>query len=253
PPPVPAGPIGLQSNQPFAVVGTDQVALAYSAATNTYTISLPGYPTGQLVTLGGNGSYNAGSSTWLNLNSTYNAITQGSSAATQDNIRVSLAWPASSSLTYTSSGYWMAHGSAISGIFAYGIPTPAATMPVTGTATYKGSVSGIADTGFDIVGSVTLAFDFGAGTLNGSMTAYYVPWDPVLLGTYTFRDTVYSSGSTTFSGSLSTPGVTGPSSFSGSFDGPGAPEFMARWNAPYLNPSTNSVGTMRGIWLGKKD
>jgi hypothetical protein len=105
----------------------------------------------------------------------------------------------------------------------------------------------------EVWGTVFLSFDFGAATLAGEMRPEFAPvWDGVSLGTYTFRDTVYSSGSTSFSGAFNVPGSDGPSSFSGSFTGPSAAELMATWQAPFVNPLNNTQGTMAGVWIAKK-
>ena len=103
-------------------------------------------------------------------------------------------------------------------------------------------------------GSITLNFDFGAGTLSGHMDPQYAPvWDAVSLGTYAFTDTVFSKGSTSFSGSFLTPaGATGASSFQGSFNGPNAAEAMGSWAAPFYDPDYNWHGTMSGVFGAKK-
>ena len=273
PPPIPAGPIGLQSDAPFAtqgafsnlagalVSGANNVQFSYSASTDTYTITLPEFKTGQLITLGGNGSY-VDSSAWQHLTSTYNAVSDGPltpPATTTQPVGVNLQWPADSQLTYTGTGSWQEEdfvGGGTAGrygVFAYGIPTAASDMPLTGAATYNGSVSGMTNTGTFVDGSVFLSFDFGAGTLSGSMAPELVPWDAIALGTYTFENTVYSPGSTSFSGTFNVPGVSGPSSFNGNFNGPQAVEFMGSWNAPYAVPGGAESGTMAGIWTGKKN
>lgn len=77
-------------------------------------------------------------------------------------------------------------------------------------------------------------------------------WDAISLGTYNFRDTVYSTGSRSFSGAFAVPGSDGASSFSGNFAGPGAAELMDGWKAPFRNPVTNNWGTMGGVFAGKK-
>ena len=41
--------------------------------------------------------------------------------------------------------------------------------------------------------------------------------------------------------------------FDGRFTGPAAEELMARWTAPYLNPSTQQWKDMFGIMVGKKE
>lgn len=274
PPPLPPGPIGLQSDKPFATVGawtdgwgtlsTDAgaVRISYSAADNRYSIKLPEYQEGYLVPKGGNGSFN--SSGWTNLHSTISDVTLGAGPTTQF-VTATLDWPASSPFTYTSFGKWFGPGAMgdHQGVFAYGIPTAAGDMPVTGSASYAGQIRGITSGELsgsnsigpilDVFGSVFLSFDFGAGTLSGSMEPQIAPqWDAISLGTYTFRDTVYSAGSTTFSGAFNVPGSSGVSSFSGSFTGPRGAELMGKWQAPFIYPNTTQVGRMSGVWIAKK-
>lgn len=262
PPPIPTGPIGLQSSAPFSTqaayltssglaAGADAVQFSYSAADNAYTITLPDHEPGQLVLKSGNGSY-SNSSEWLTFNGTNSSVRVGSGAALQP-VTVTLNWPGSSTLAYTSFGQWRNDGqSDPRGYFAYGIPTAAPDMPTAGAATYAGDVRGMDNSNIFVSGSVTLSFDFAAGTLSGSMKPELVPWDAIPLGTYEFRDTVYSRGSTSFSGAFTVPGSSADSSFNGSFNGPQAGEFMASWQAPYVT-SGGQTGTMAGIWTGKKN
>lgn len=260
-PPVPAGPIGLQSNAPFATqaayldvsgfsTGPNAVEFSYSSSDNSYTITVPHHSPGRLLTTGGTGSYN--DKGWINLQGTANSVQSQPVSAP---VTVALDWPGSSKLTYTSVGHWFEGGAFTGdrGYFAYGIPTAAADMPVSGAATYSGAVRGMTDDDTFVDGTVGLAFDFGSGTLSGAMNPVLHPWDPVPLDTYTFRETVYASGSTSFSGAFIVPGSSAPSSFSGNFTGPNAAEFMASWRAPYAYPNGGSSGTMVGVWTGKKN
>jgi hypothetical protein len=126
-------------------------------------------------------------------------------------------------------------------------------VPVTGSATYGGNIAGLTDEGLDVFGTISLAFNFGAGTLSGEMKPVIAPvWDPIGLGTYTFANTVYSSGSNSFSGSFNVAGSTAASSFQGSFNGPKAAELMGSWKAPYRNPLNNQWRDMAGVFVGKK-
>ena len=265
PPPVPSGAIGLQSPGPFktysaqldsvgAVTSTaDAVQFAYSASDNKYTISLPAFQPGQLVTTGASGSFNDGG--WTNISNTVNDVTAGSGSATQA-VRVLLAWPGSSNLKYTSTATWVnpaVDGWKYLGTFAYGIPTAPGDVPTTGSASYSGSISGLIDSYLSVWGSVSLNFDFGAGTLSGEMKPAYAPiWDEVPLGTYTFRDTVFSRGSTSFSGAFQVNGTPVPSSFQGSFNGPQAAELMAGWTAQVMLPGATDPRTMAGVWTAKR-
>ncbi len=93
----------------------------------------------------------------------------------------------------------------------------------------------------------------GSGTFSGHMDAMISDgWDPVPLPRYSFVQTNYARGATTFSGRLEAAGVSGPSSFEGRFNGPQAAELMARWTAPFVDPLKRGSGNMTGIWLGKK-
>lgn len=260
-PPIPPGSIGLQSANPFAtfsarlnssgtpVAETDAVKIAYSAADGLYTVTLPGFQQGVLVPKSGYGSFNENG--WINLQGTNSDLTLGAGPATQ-NVRVTLDWPASSEFSYTSFGHWFTSFTEVESIFAYGIPTAGANMPLTGSASYNGQIRGRTSDHYNVFGSVFLSFNFGAGQLSGNMKPEIADWDSIPLGTYTFRDTVYSTGNTTFSGAFIVPGSNAPSSFSGSFTGPQAAELMASWQAPFLYPGTTQGGTMSGVWVAKK-
>lgn len=260
-PPPPTKNIGLHSDAPFdtfsvfndasgnLVTQQGGVQIAYSAADDQYTVTLPGFEQGKLVTTAANGSFNAQG--WTSISSTVNDLTAGNSSDVQP-VKVVLDYPASSDLQYTSFGEWREGDYVLTGQFVYGIPTAAGDVPVTGMASYAGDIRGRTSDQSDVFGTIDFQFDFAAGTLTGQMTPEIVIWDLVPLGTYTFRDTVYSSGSTTFSGAFNVPGSTAPSSFDGRFTGPGAAELMGNWIAPYTNPGTTNVGTMSGIFAGKR-
>src|SRR3546814_12267903 len=58
---------------------------------------------------------------------------------------ITLDWPGTSKYSYTSFGSWsgslpMGHNN---GVVAYGIPTSAPDMPVTGSASYNGEIRGL--------------------------------------------------------------------------------------------------------------
>ena len=264
PPPIPAGPLGLVSDQPFATYsayndgagtllsGEGGVQFSYSPQDNTYTVKLPGYDEGRVVPLNGNGSYDE--SGWIHLSSTWDGVTLGNSDQLQP-VNLTLDWPQSSDFTYTSFGRWVGgQSSQAMGYFVYGIPTAPGGVPVTGSANYGGEIRGLTDGGLDVWGSITFAFDFGAGALSGEMRPQYSPdgWDSYSLGTYTFRDTVYSNGSTTFSGAFNRAGLDGTSSFTGRFNGPNGSEVMGSWNAPFSDPAFNISGNMAGVFAAKK-
>jgi hypothetical protein len=169
-----------------------------------------------------------------------------------------------SSYTYTSQGEWTGTISSTGnqvvrgeGVFAYGIPTAMGDVPTTGSATYLAAI--YASRGMDsypeVGGTVNLTFNFGNGTLSGFMhPEINDDWDGIFVdfGRYDFTNTVYSRGSTSFSGQFIVPGLpNASSSFNGNFTGPNAAELMARFQAPFL--VNGSQGTIAGVWIGKKN
>jgi hypothetical protein len=140
------------------------------------------------------------------------------------------------------------------GFVAFGTATLPAAIPTTGSATYDALVAGLTlDGDARVGGSATLEFNFGAGTLAGHLDPVLFPYSggSFALGSYSFVNTVYGVGSTTFSGefSHSNPLLTG--AFNGLFTGPNAEELMARWSADFVHPGTQQTGEMFGIWVGK--
>jgi hypothetical protein len=139
---------------------------------------------------------------------------------------------------------------------AFGTATPTSGIPTTGSATYDALLRGFAaDSRWDVSGTASLQFDFGAGTLVGHL-------DPILLnanglasvslGTYTFVNTVFGAGSTTFSGGLQKTGIAQLGSFNGLFTGPAAQELIAHWRAPYVNPDSSTSSEIFGVLIGRK-
>jgi len=167
--------------------------------------------------------------------------------------------------TYTSFGWWNGdvgsnNGQTIheEGIFAYGIPTAAGDVPTSGSASYSAEITGTFGANTyppnGIGGDVSLSFNFASGTLSGFMHPKIEDaFDGLFVdfGRYDFAQTVYSTGSTTFSGQLSQAGLSANGTFNGNFTGPNAAELMARFQAPYK--LGGDQGTIAGVWVGKKD
>lgn len=280
-PPIPPPHLGLISAQPFAVVGigdsytTDSagdreaplsaptvqdVQFSYNSSSNSYQISLPGFQSGTLANTAYNGSSGQPAT------SSFSWVTAGSSSDLQQ-VHVSLPVPGSSfsPYTYTSFGSWDGKTGVASdgrlnwqeGDFAYGIPTGAGDVPLTGTASYLADVHGSIGANYwiPVTGTASLSFDFAGGSLSGSMHAgIFDHFDGIEMdfGQYAFTQTVYSTGSTTFSGKFVIPNLpNADSAFAGMFTGPGAAELMARFQAPFL--LNGQQGTMSGVWVGKKN
>ena len=164
--------------------------------------------------------------------------------------------------TYSALALWSAPGSeaGLSGGVAFGIPTPAGAVPTTGSATFNGSITGrTTQSSFDslagnywpalVEGSINLSFNFGAGTLAGSLSPTIYDVDRRALAPLNFINTVYAKGSTIFSGSFDT-NLTGTSSFSGQFTGPQAQELVGSFAFPYAADGKTFQAT--GAFVGKQ-
>lgn len=270
---IPPPHLGLVSSQPFAALGVgvtyppdssipaaQNVQFSYDAATNSYQINLPGFQVGTLANTG----YSGGAGQVAT--SSTSQVTAGTSNILQPVfVTLPLAGSWVSPYTYTSFGWWSGQpGSGLSsqGIFAYGIPTASGDVPVTGSASYNAKIWGNVTNGgnnvpYDLAlgGSVNLLFNFAGGTLTGSMHPEIVDgFNGVFVdfGQYNFTQTVYSTGSTSFSGKFIVPSLPGAESFfNGNFTGPNAAELIARFQAPYS--LSGQQGTLWGVWIGKKN
>jgi len=149
------------------------------------------------------------------------------------------------------------------GLFGIGSATPQGGVPVAGSASYDGAVTGISDitqqdflvgglVAVPVSGSVNLRFDFAAGTLDGSMSLQAEPYSgSVDIGTFAFKDSVYSSGSLTYSGRFETS-AAGQSLFVGLFTGPHAEETIGAWALPFIYSADGLTHHARGAWIAKK-
>ena len=147
------------------------------------------------------------------------------------------------------------------GVVAFGVPTPAAAIPLTGTASYQGLVSGLTDAKtFDSLsnswlllpagGTVGLNFDFANATLSGQMAlSVNGGMNPISVGNFTFAQTIFSRGSTSYSGKFDTS-LTGFNFFNGSFTGPHGEETIANWAVPFTFDGENHQAI--GAWIAKK-
>jgi hypothetical protein len=162
---------------------------------------------------------------------------------------------------YSEMASWLTQTS--SGSVAFGSATPAGAVPVTGSASFAGTVDGTSDilqtdylaggmVPVPVNGTVALSFNFGAGTLAGSMTLSTHPYaDPVNLGTFAFKDTVYSIGSATYSGAFDSNAV-GSNFFLGRFTGPNAEETIGAWALPFIYSVDGQNHQAEGAWIAKR-
>jgi hypothetical protein len=153
------------------------------------------------------------------------------------------------------------------GAFGFGVPTPQGAVPVTGSATYSGIVSGKTDIfSFDLLagayfrdtvsGTVDLDFNFAQGSLTGTMSLSLHGFEPIAqLGTFAFTDTVFSTGSTTYSGRFDTA-TAGQNFFLGRFTGPHAEETIGAWAVPFIYSqgadADHQAHQAFGAWIAKK-
>lgn len=216
------------------IADTDQLKLRYDAASNTYEIQLP-----------------AGS-TWLAI--TPIAGQTGSWTTADSTVILSADEGVSTSLVY-----WSSAGKY--GVTAVAIPTPAAAIPITGSGHYLGSLTGYSTErvrrfGSEFLvpgrigGTISLTFDFAAGALSGQIQPTLLAFPTQVLPTLTFKDTVYSVGSPTFSGKFDTT-LSGLNSFSGLFAGPAAGEVAGNFAFPYLSPKDGTAQQASGAFTGQ--
>lgn len=211
PPPPPPAPVQVSQSTEFDVVGSN-ARIRWDADAKAYEVMLPG-------------------SVWekLAIGPTNSYVIQGADGSTVGNAY----FTGSGKYDYTGFAELMTTG-AKSYDFAYGVPTPAGSVPVTGSATYTAELRGSGGS-YSVGGSAEFDFDFAKGTLEGFMHPSAndpAGWGPYDLGEYDFVQTVFSVGSTTFSGKL-VHGNFADGSFSGLFTGPQAQELMGLWNLPF--------------------
>ena len=132
-------------------------------------------------------------------------------------------------------------------------------MPVVGSASYQGLIEGGSTetypNDFDfpafVVGTINLNFDFGNGSLSGTLSPTIYLASTHILPTLSFTDTVYSTGSANFSGRFSTT-IAGNNSFAGLFTGPAGQELIGRFAFPYLSPVDGNTEQAAGAFVAKR-
>ena len=239
PPLVAETPFGVNSDTMFVTVGED-VEFRWIDSANAYEIQFPGQSWDRL--------------TIAQVETNYE------SHSAPSGYYVSI--PKTLPYQYTNLAYHLESqfGKAV-GVFAYGIPTANGDVPTIGTASYSAQLMGMPGArsgqgGYEMDGDAKLTFNFGAGSLTGYMHPIISDaWFEYDLGQYNFTQTVYSTGSTTFSGKFIVPGggATADSGFDGRFTGPDAAELMAEWHAPFRDPYSGQWANISGLWIGKKD
>jgi hypothetical protein len=249
PSPTPQTYASVGVNSHFSTVDSDQAHIRYNPG-GYYEIQMPGAAWDRLITAKGVIPQDP------QTNNNFQPASAGQNEAHFITYLARL-----SGYQYSEMAGWSDLGN--SGLIAFGSATPAGAAPMAGSATYNGIVSGSSDIlQFDglagqyidtaIGGSVQLAFNFGAGTLAGSMTLRTDPYvGPVNLGTFAFKDTVFSAGGVTYSGAFDTA-AAGRNFFLGRFTGPNAEETIGAWALPFLFSGDGATHQAQGVWIAKK-
>jgi hypothetical protein len=246
PPPPPLIPAATTSQQFVAMGATrpdtgdrsplfgaaDQLQVRYVESSNSYEVKIPG-------------SDEWGGIHASTLNSNY---FQGAATLSIPTINTQ----------YSSLVSWT-DGATYSGFEAIGIATLAGAVPVTGSASYTGQLWGStsethSNSEVTIMGGVELSFDFGLGSLSGRISPSvfnYADYDDYTLAPISLRETIYSSGSTTFSGKFDTD-LAGVNFFNGRFTGPHAEELIGDFALPYRSPIDGQPYQADGAFVAGK-
>ena len=233
----------------MSTINTDQPQIRYNSASSHYEIALP----------------EGGGWQPMGLDSSEVPNTRDLVTGGADRVFFQLHEYAGTGYLYSALAWWSKWTGAYSyeaGGLAFGIPTPAGGVPLTGSATYNGSISGLTtETSFDnlggqyysaiLEGGISLSFDFGAGKLSGNISPTVYNLERKSLAPMSFTDTVYSSGNTRFSGKFDTS-LPGANSFSGEFTGPNAQELIGGLTFPYKSPDDGKVYQAAGGFLAKQ-
>lgn len=235
------------------ITTAEDVRIEYSVDKGSYLVTLPGMPQGRLDRSTGLGQGPFDGSALLN--------------SAGDKIGEVTLQPRTDGYTYANIASWTVQNGAAdwrAGEFVFGTPTAAGDVPTAGSASYSGIIKGETNEAYvqsdgtlnpsTITGTMLMTFDFAAGTFSGHISpvlgCWACIWDEPLTPLH-FTETVYSAGSTHYSGKFDTP-LVGPNSFEGVFAGPNAVETMARFQAPYEDPYTGDPYQMSGVWVAKQ-
>lgn len=242
----------------------DDFSVSYDVASKSYQISVPVAGSGTIMRTSEYGTYPWGYASAL---PGFSAEPSSKSPTNYccEALSISASDHPQSQYSYVSFVDFFAPGPTGSNTIAYGTfavaqPTKIGEVPVTGTARYTGTVFGhfAGDAGATWVeGTSRFDFDFAQVLLTGDVTlsmrcimgCSYENYDI----TYNLTNTIFSRGSTTFSGSLTATGIPSNGTFAGLFAGPGAVEMLAQFEAPFFNPEFQRWMTAGGAIAGKRD
>jgi hypothetical protein len=164
-----------------------------------------------------------------------------------------------SALSYVVLGYWLANPHPNDGANAtqlvFGIDTPAASMPVSGTATFTGGAQGFLTNNNAIVtGPASLTVDFATGSITGALTKMTVgclcglaptQWNDVSISANIATGTNRFTGNTAVTSAPGTPlslAASATGRIDGGFFGPTAQSLGAVWSLS--DGTASAVGTI---------
>jgi hypothetical protein len=232
------GTVRLTTDPPsLSIASSDQLQIRYDSASQQYQVQLPATSAWQGIFLDRNPN-------------------------APDFYLTPLRESADTGYSYSALGSWGAPDRGLYGGVAFGIPTAPGGVPTTGSATYNGSIAGITNEIFPallggpsfpaiVTGTINLSFNFGAGSLSGSLTPTLSSYSIYTLAPLSFKDTVFSVGSTSFSGAFDSA-VAGRNSFAGQFTGPGAQELIGNFSFPYTSHDDGKVYQAAGGFAAKQ-
>ena len=136
------------------------------------------------------------------------------------------------------------------GDFTYGVPTPPAAVPASGTRQYGGIAYG-GGIGF-ITGTADLTIDFATGTVTGALAPMINDGVGSIAGSGRYElDAARISADGRLSGQFrGSAGVQG--TFEGRLTGPAAEEMMVRWRGEFFDPHNNRTRPLAGIWVARR-
>jgi hypothetical protein len=208
------------------IAGSDQLQVRYDASSNTYEIRQVGQDGWDALSPAG--------TDWTT-----------KVAGLGTDVAVQMVADPDRQYTYSALARWhepYGVSARLSGGIAFGAPSDPSAVPLSGSATFDGIIAGFTTETWDwadwgrglgtVDGTIQLRFDFGAGSLAGSISPRVYANAAHDLPPMDFVETVFSKGSTAFSGKFDTS-LTGANAFSGMFTGPQANELIGNFVFPY--------------------
>lgn len=265
PPPPPPPPPGTaaavidaaDSSQTFMSAGENlyhdgNLVVRYDAGADRYYVTIPGQSE-SLLEDDPSTEASPGSASASYLAGQMHVVTHASGTSTEPTRN----YLYSTIATFTDNTY------ARPGATAFGMATPVSGVPIAGSASYAGFLTGHSSEQVDygdwgiwaawIGGSIALSFDFGAGSLSGTLNPrleHSVSHD---LGTLSISQPVWGVGSTSFSAGLTGSILTGdPAGIHGSFTGPSAQELIGAFFFGYVSPVTGQNASAAGAFIAQR-